>query len=275
MNVMIEKITPNLFFLLIIFSLTGCGDSALTPLQDDSVLGSLQNDDGEHMPPDQLAQTNLELGIEYMKLGKYQLALSRFKKALYAAPNYADAYSALAILYDQYLGKVAEAGGYYQRAVELNPHNPDVLNNYGQFLCKTNQWQKADLHFNKALENPVYPTPYIPYTNAGICMARQKKYAKAESYLHKALNANPNFGPALYQMANIDYERKDYLKAHDYLERYAKAAQHTPQTLWLGVRVERALNNRDAEATYAIALRSKYPHTEETQLLNKSVKFYE
>ncbi len=263
---MTNMIKPKLIFFLTLLILVGCGKSALLPLQEEG---------NEQLPPNKLAQTNLELGLAYMMRGNYQLALSRFKKALKIAPDYADVYSALAILYDQYLGKIGDAGRYYQRAVELNPLSPDIQNNYGQFLCKTSKWQEADLHFNKALENPVYPTPYIPYTNAAICMMRQKKYTDAKNYLHKALNANSRFGPALYQMANIYYENKEYLKAHDYLEKYAKATKHTPETLWLGVRVERALNNHDAEATYAISLRSNYPHAEETQLLNKSVKFYE
>jgi type IV pilus assembly protein PilF len=37
--------------------------------------------------------------------------------------------------------------------------------------------------------------------------------------------------------------------------------------LWLGIRIERLLGDKDAEASYAMLLRRKYPNSEQTKAL--------
>ena len=83
---------------------------------------------------------------------------------------------------------------------------------------------------------------------------------------------NPKFPRALYRMANLSYEQKYYTQAHEYLQRYIEIAKHTPQTLWLGIRIERILNNRSIAASYALLLQRNFPDASETQLLNKLEK---
>jgi type IV pilus assembly protein PilF len=39
----------------------------------------------------------------------------------------------------------------------------------------------------------------------------------------------------------------------------------SPEALWLGIRLERKLGNRNAEGSYASQLRSRYPASEEYQ----------
>jgi type IV pilus assembly protein PilF len=41
----------------------------------------------------------------------------------------------------------------------------------------------------------------------------------------------------------------------------------TPEMLWLGVRNARKLGDRDAEASYSLLLRKKYPNSDETKAL--------
>lgn len=216
------------------------------------------------------ADINVQLGVEYMRRGRNDIALSRLKKALNSCHDSGDAHSAIAVLYGR-LGMNEEAEYHYQQAIALSPEAPDIHNNYGQFLCHKNQWDAAHQHFLKAIENPVYRTPEIPYTNAALCALQHEDYTTADTYLHKALQNNPKFPRALYQMAHLSYEQRDYKAAREYLERSIKViAKHTPATLWLGIRIERRLNNRDAEASYALLLRKKFPDSEETRLLNQS-----
>ena len=225
--------------------------------------------DDNYIPTDEVAKTYLQLGVEYMRRGKNDIALTKLQKALQVDDNYASAHNAIAVLYER-LGLDNEATQHYQRAMALKPNGSDIHNNYGQFLCKHKQWDKAEKHFFKALENPVYRTPEIPYTNAGLCALRSNNTTKAETHLRTALQKNPKFPRALYQMANLSYEQRRYVPARDYLQRYLKLADHTPQTLWLGIRIERVLNNKDMEAKYILLLRKEFPDAMETQLLNQS-----
>jgi type IV pilus assembly protein PilF len=219
------------------------------------------------------ADINVQLGVEYMKRGRNDIALSRLQKALTYCPYSGDAHNAIAVLYGR-LGMNNEAESHYQQALALKPEASDIHNNYGQFLCQKKQWNPAHKHFLKAIENPIYRTPEIPYTNAALCALQHNDYTTADSYLRKALQHNTQFPRALYQMAHLSYEEKRYKVAREYLQRYLKTAKHTPETLWLGIRIERRMNNKDAEASYALLLRKQFPDAEETRLLNQSESLY-
>ncbi|MCL4315813.1 MAG: hypothetical protein M1527_02950, partial [Gammaproteobacteria bacterium] len=91
--------------------------------------------------------------------------------------------------------------------------------------------------------------------------------AKAERYFREALRISPNLPESLYQMALLSYEAQNYPSARAYLQRYAGAAQHTPRSLWLGIRVERELGDKNALASYSLLLKGKFPESEEARLL--------
>jgi type IV pilus assembly protein PilF len=239
-----------LFFIVVIMGINGCSE------------GPVKN---EH----KAAENRLQLGIEYMKLGHNEMALDRLEKALELDENYADAHNALAVLYER-LDQNDKARAHYQRAVALEPQNSDIQNNYGQFLCQHGQANAADKHFLLAVQNKLYKTPEIPYTNAGKCALRNKQLKKAESYFQKALQANSEFTIALYHLAEINYDNKNYVKAQDYLNRYLRDELHTPKTLWLGIRIAQALNDSKTEANYKRLLRSPpYQDSEEAKLLER------
>jgi len=228
-------------------------------------------DQGEDYVPDKAATINLQLGIAYMNRmnrNDNPTAMTRLKKAVRIDPNYADAHNALAVLYER-LGQKELAEQEYQIALALKPEDSSIQNNYGQYLCKKGEHERAEQHFLLALDNPLYQQPEIPYTNAGMCAMRNNQLDKAENYFRKALTQNPNLAPTLFQIANVAYEKKRYQDARDYLTRYLATTKHNSQTLWLGIRIERALHNKDAEASYAMLLRSQFPDSEETQLLNR------
>ena len=220
---------------------------------------------------EELAKNYTDLGIAYMNRGQYDISLQKFEKALKFNQYYADAHNGIAVLY-QALKVNDKARQHYKKAIELKPTDSNILNNYGQFLCQEGNWKEAEKYFRKALENPVYPTPEIPYTNAGLCALKHHHSSQAESYFRKALQKNPKFPIALYEMAELSYKQGYYQQAHDYLQRYDEIAKHTSKSLWLRVRVERRLGNKDAEASYALLLRHSFPDSEETRLLNQLEK---
>jgi type IV pilus assembly protein PilF len=92
--------------------------------------------------------------------------------------------------------------------------------------------------------------------------------AGAENYFLMALKLRPNQAQALYQMAEITYVRRDYGAAKNYLNRLTNVAPATAEVLWLGVRVERRLGDRNSEASYALQLRNKFPNSSEAQALH-------
>ena len=71
-------------------------------------------------------------------------------------------------------------------------------------------------------------------------------------------------------MSEVSFQTERYLPARAYLERYLAVSSHSPQSLWLGVQIERKLGDKNSASSYAMMLKSNYPDSRETQLLLES-----
>jgi type IV pilus assembly protein PilF len=218
---------------------------------------------------DRLADIKTQLGIEYMRENQDAVALRRLLEAIDLDPNYAPAHNALGLLYTK-LGQDGEAEGHYRRALRSAPNDPSALNNYGMFLCQRGRVDEAIGMFAKAAANPLYETPEVSHSNAGTCLMQAGRLAQAEQNLRAALEENGRLAPALVQMAELSLELNRPLPARGYLQRYLEVARHTSRSLWLGIRIERALGDRDAEGSYALLLEKNFPDSAETRLLLES-----
>lgn len=215
------------------------------------------------------AKINTDIGKIHISEGEYNQAMIKLRKALDQDPNYAPAHSTIAVLHER-LREFDKAETHFKKAVRLAPDDSTVRNNFGAFLCKQKRFEEAEAQFEKAVNNPLYETPHFAYTNAGLCALRNSDPQAAETYFRAALRSDPEFPPALFQMARLSYAQQEFLQARAYLQRYMQVGRETPATLWLGVRVERELGDRDTASSYALRLKSEYPDSEETRLLLES-----
>lgn len=216
-----------------------------------------------------LAELHTQLGVGYLRQGKLEQAYNRLERALAADPNFSTAHNAMGLLQEQ-LNNPKEAEKHYLRAVSLNPGDSAAQNNYGSFLCRQQRYEEGEARFIMVTQNRLYDQPEIAYANAGVCMKRAGNMDKAEHYLRTALQFNPKIPQALIAMSELSYEKKRYLPARAYLQRYLEVANHSPQSLWLGVRIERELGDKNTASSYALLLKSNYPDSKETQLLLES-----
>lgn len=218
-------------------------------------------------PPGQSpAEINVELGLHYMREGEKNAAMEKFQKALEQEPNLAAAHSGIAVLYES-LGETAKADQHFRRAVSLNPKDARAQNNYGAFLCRDDRWPEAERHFLAAANEPLYDAPYMALTNAGICAYGAKDVAKAEQYWRRALELNPRYPAALLQMARLGVEQKQYMSARAYLQRLHEVVRPSAESLWLGIQTERALGDRNAEASYSLLLKNHFPQSPQARQL--------
>lgn len=219
-----------------------------------------------------IADTNVRLGLGYLKQGRIEGALEKFKKALDAVPDYPEAHSSIALVYEQ-MGENAKAEGHYETALELKPEDGAIHNNYAVFLCRVGKFDQAEPHFLSAIKSRGYRTPERAFENLGICAMGSGNREKAETYLRKALQMDPRLPGALLQMAQVSYEKKQYLSGRAYLQRYQEVAPLGPDGLWLGIQVEEALGDKDMAREYALRLRKQYPDSDELKkLLDRELK---
>lgn len=212
------------------------------------------------------ARIHTELAAGYYELGNMSVALEEVRIAQSADPGFGPAYNVAGLIYAALKeDRLAEQN--FERALQINPTDSNAHNNYGGFLCDRKREEAAIKHFLAALRNPLYKTPERAYINAGVCSRRQGHLAAAEEYFERALKLEPNNSQALYQLAEVAYAKGDLARAKGYLDRVAKAAASGPAVLWLGVRVERKLGDRNSEASYAQQLRKNFPDSKEARAL--------
>jgi type IV pilus assembly protein PilF len=238
--------------LVFLFLLAGCA-------AQDKNIGREESDTRER------ARIHTELGAGYFAQRQLPIALEEFTEATQIDPSYSMAYSGLGLVYAA-LKEDAKAEANFKKALQLEPGNSQSHNNYGTFLCSRDRVDESITQFLEAVKNPLYATPEAAYLNAGVCALKKKNVADAEIYLKKALQIQPLLHPAAYQMALIQFDKGEYALARNYLQ-YALADRPTPETLWLAIRTERKLGGKDAEASYALELRRKYPSSDEARAL--------
>ncbi len=216
----------------------------------------------------EVSHANTMLGIEYLRVGNYEMSREKLDRALAADPDNTEANDAIAVLYEK-VGEPDMAEKYYRKSLRINPDNPRGHNNYGQFLCAHGRYKEAEKEFLSAANDPFYPTPALPLTNIGLCALRIPDEEMAEKYFRQALELDPKYPPALLQMATLSYSRSNYLGARAYLQRYQESGQATPESLWLGIRTEYALDDHQAWGNYALTLRNNFPNSPQAAELQK------
>lgn len=212
------------------------------------------------------ARIHTELASGYYELGNIGVALEEVNIALKADPNYGPAHNVAALVYTQ-LKEDRLAQQSFERALSINPLDSDANNNYGLFLCDRKREDEAIKYFLAALRNPLYKNPERSYVNAGVCSRRRGDVAGAVEYFQSALKLRPNQPQALYQMADIEYQRGNFVQAKAYLGRFTQVATPNSEVLWLGVRLAKRMGDRDSEASYALQLRKNFPNSNETRAL--------
>ncbi len=211
------------------------------------------------------ARAHTELGAAYFQQNNMEIALEEFNEAIKADDNYSLAYNGLGLVYAA-LGQVAEADANFKKSIQLEPSNSESHNNYGSFLCGRQRYDESITQFLEAIKNPLYGTPTVAYTNAGICSLRKNDIKSAEVYLGRALQLDPLNHTAAFFLAQIQFDRGDVKGAKNALQNALLVGQ-SPDILWLGIKIARKLGDKDAESSYALALRKQYPNSEQAKLL--------
>lgn len=212
----------------------------------------------------QRAKVHTELGALYMQRGNMGVALEEARKALSADATYAPAYNLMGLVYMQ-LREDRDAEKNFEQALALAPSDAETNNSFGWFLCQTGREQRSIQYFHAAIKSPLYATPAMPYTNAGICSMRLKDDKAAEDYFIKALRLDGNNDRALYFLADITYRQGRLGAARQYLADLHRVIEPNQESLWLAVRIEHKLGDREAEARFVAQLRRKFPGTPELQ----------
>jgi type IV pilus assembly protein PilF len=216
------------------------------------------------------AEIKTNLAVEYYQRGNMVVALEESRNAIKADPTYTAAYNVQGLVFME-LREDAQARQSFETALRYTPNDPEIMNNYGWFLCLRNEHTRAMEFFKRVQANPLYATPEKPLLNAGLCARFAGQNREAEEYLRRALLIRPDLASALITMAELTYEKGNLKESEAYFSRYTRLVSEPNLTgLVLGVRLARGMGDKAAEDSMLQQLRRRFPDAPQTrELLEK------
>lgn len=207
-------------------------------------------------------QAYVQLGVRYLKADNRDAARRSFIKAMDLDPKSPEANHGIALLYRQD-GELKLAEQHFLKALRISPNYSQAHNNYGDFLFAAGRYEEAYKHFNRASDNVEYQGRPLALLNVGRTALKLDNKPRAKAVFEQALNINKQFTPVMLELAQLNFDNKDYAEAKKYLDNFTEYSKHTAQSLWLGIRIERIFGNRDKEASYGLLLKNMHPYSKE------------
>lgn len=210
----------------------------------------------------QRARKRLELAVAYFEQGQTTVALDELKQSIVTDPTYAQAYSLRGLIYMR-LNDFRVAEESFRKALALSPQDSSVMHNLGWLLCQQAKYPQAQELFSQALANPKYGERAKTFRTQGLCQARAGLIGEAERSLLKSYEFDAGNPITAYNLATLLFQRGDFVRAQFYVRRLNNSELANAESLWLGVKVERRMEDRDAMQQLAAQLMKRFPQSHE------------
>ena len=214
------------------------------------------------------ARLRVELASGYFEQGQTKVALDEIKQSLAIDPNYAEAYNLRGLVYMR-LNDIPLAEDSFRRALALNSRDADVAHNYGWLLCQQARYGESFKFFAQAAANPTYTGKAKTLMAQGVCQISAGQPSDAEQSLMHSYELDAGNPVTGYNLASLLYTRGDFTRAQFYIRRLNNSELANAQTLWLGIKTERKLNNRESVVQLGDQLRKRFSQSSEAAAYEK------
>lgn len=210
------------------------------------------------------ARIRLELAVAYFEQGQTAVALDELKQSLAADPTYAEAYSLRGLIYLR-LNDFQLSEESFKKALTLSPRDSNIMHNLGWLYCQQARYPEAQQLFSQALANPRYVERAKTFRAQGLCQVRAGQLAQAEQSLLKSYEFDAGNPITAYNLAVLLFARGDFVRAQFYVRRLNNSELANAESLWLGIKVERRMENSDAMLQLAAQLAKRFPKSRELE----------
>jgi type IV pilus assembly protein PilF len=222
--------------------------------------------------PEDALEARVQLARSYIGEQNWEYAKRNLKLAQDIDPNSPDVHEAFALVY-QSTGEYELAEQSFKRAIALRKPFSSARNNYAAFLYSQGRFEEAEEQLEVVVQDTLYESRPRAFINLGLCRRQLGKDDEARVAFTRALAMNRGSTLSMLELAHIEFEAGNWREAEGYMEMYKRVARRqSARALWLGVRLSRELQNADAEASYALALRNLYPESPEFQAYRLAVQ---
>lgn len=224
----------------------------------------------EEASPSKALEKRVALARHYIGEGNWEAAKRNLELAVEIDSKNAEVYEAFALVY-QSTGEYELAEENFKKAISLDSKFSRCRNNYAAFLYSRERYEEAEEQLDYVVKDTLYSGRPKAFVNLGLCRLKLFDTQGAEEAFVRALAMDRTNQIALLEVARIRYEAQDYPTANKYYGIYRTAAkQQSAAGLLLGIQLSKVDNNRDAEASYALALRNLYPQSAEYQAYKRA-----
>jgi Tfp pilus assembly protein PilF len=171
-------------------------------------------DPNVRLTPPQVADVQVAMGRTLEGRGNAAEAAQAYLEALKRDPNRVDAIMRLAILYAQQ-GQLEDSTELYNRALKLQPKNPDIFCNLGYSLYLSHHWTEAEQALRQCLA--LKSDHACAHNNLGLLLARTERDKEALAEFRLAgcseADARANLAYAVALKGDLKQARQDYEQA--------------------------------------------------------------
>ncbi len=213
---------------------------------------------------------NAQLGLAkgYLQNRDFNRARVALERALSLDSNAWEAHDLLATIH-MMDGEPALAEQSWRTAVR-HGGGARARRNYASYLLSVGRYEEACVQLKGATGELDYAARAQVFEDLGRCEMQRGNKAAALAAYDRAIELNADQPDAVLALAELPYEQGSYEPA---LAAYTKFRSLRPQnarSLWLGIRLGRAMRDADAEASHAMMLRNQFPDTPEHRLYQES-----
>lgn len=212
--------------------------------------------------PKKASEAYVEAGIRYMQKRQMGDAHRTLKRAYEISPDSASVNNAYALFYNME-GEPEQAEKHFKMALSFDPDFSQARNNYAAHLFERGRYNEAVEQLEMVVKDYRYSRRYTAFENLGVCYLKLDDKEKAKAAFNRALQLNPKMPISLLEMAEISMEEGNNLMAKRYLTHYESFAQSSARQLWLGIRLQRILGDKNKLASYELALKNLFPGSKE------------
>ena len=157
----------------------------------------------------------------------------------------------------------------FRRSIALNPGDSNAYHNYGWLMCQQGRPAEALQLFGQALANPQYGDRPKTLMTQGLCQIWAGQPALAEQSLIRSYELDAGNPITGYNLSSLLFQRGEFVRAQFYIRRLNNSELANAESLWLGIKVERRVDNREAVGQLAGQLRKRFPLSRELALYER------
>ena len=211
---------------------------------------------------DSAVQSHVDAGMEYLAKGDSENALRHLKNAYEIDPKSPVVQNGLAVAF-QMSGENELAEKHYKAALRADSKMTMAHNNYGVFLYRQGRYPEACKQMRLVIKDTLYDGRTNAFLNLGQCELKLGNLEVAEEAFERALAMNRMNPPPMLELADINMQQGEYVKAQNYYKTYKMMAEQNARSLYIGIQLAEYFDDEDNLASYALALKNMYPYSEE------------